>query len=175
MPNQYSLERAEDTLAQKTNRRLRLYRIMAVGLLLIFIAALVWFYTTASVASQKALRNAKDLRIAMKMAAIEAYSDGTSIYDPTREDGLSKGVRERLKELCEAPGEVTLTGWDKAESDAISFTYQEGSYIVMFRQSADAKNADEGAEAAGGSADGSGTQQDNQWEVYLFLRVTDFH
>ena len=70
MPARYNLEKEDDTAAARLNRRVRLYRIVSIGLVLIVGAAVIWFYTTASVASQKALRRAKDLRMAMKMLAI---------------------------------------------------------------------------------------------------------
>lgn len=167
MPVQYSLEKETDTLAQKSSRRLRIYRILAIGLVLIALAAVVWFYTTATVASQKALRNAKDLRMAMKMMSIEQYSSGGSIFDPKQSDGLIQGGGERLAALSDAPGTVTLTGWDQNAGEPLSFTYKEGNYIVMFR-----KNAEQTTSAGN---DAAAADEDNQWEVYLYLRVTNFH
>ena len=105
-------------------------------------------------ASKKALREAKDVRMAMKMLAIESYSNGTSLYDPKRVDGLIEGGAERLKQLSEADGQVILTGWDAKESDALSFRYIKGNYVVVFQKNAEA--------------------DDLSWEIYLQLRVTDF-
>ena len=154
MAEKFIMENAEDTLAVRTNRRLRLYRITAIGLVVLLCGFAVWFYLTAAVASKKALREAKDVRLAMKMLAIESYSSGKSIYDPKSPDGLTEGGAQRLRQLSEADGEIILTGWDAKESDAISFRYIKGNYVVHFQKSGD---------------DGEAS-----WEVYLQLRVTDF-
>ncbi len=154
MSDKYNTENAEETLAARANRRLRLYRITAVGLVVLLCGFAAWFYLTASVASRKALREAKDVRMAMKMLAIESYSNGTSLYDPKRPDGLIKGGAERLAQLSEADGQVFLTGWDAKESDALSFRYVKGNYVVIFQNNTE--------------------DDDLSWEVYLQLRVTDF-
>ncbi len=154
MADKYNIDRAEDTLASKVNRRLRLYRITAVSLVVLLAALAVWFYTTASVASKKALREAKDVRMAMSMLAIEVYSGGGDLFDPAAADGLAPGVAERLKELSGCDGDIVLTGWNKEERDARSFRYTSGNYVVFFQ-----KNVEE---------------TESSWEVYLQLRVTDF-
>ena len=150
----YNTERAEDTLAAKNNRRLRLYRIMAIGLIVLLMGFAIWFYLTASVASKKVLREAKDLRVAMKMLSIVTYSGGKSIYDPTSPDGMVQGVAEKLRQYSDTDGQLILTGWDKTENDALSFRYSNDNYVVIFQK--------------------YGEDSEPSWEVYLQLRVTDF-
>ena len=167
VPSMYSMEKEEDTQAQKAQRRLRLYRVLAAGLVLLLIFTLVWGYAKMSNGSRKALREAKDVRMALKMLAIELYSVGGTVYDPTTRDGLMKGGAQRLQQLSEADGEVILTGWDSVESDALSFTYTTGNYVVVFRRDAAV------LENLPGEEDVNGDGMGDEWEVYLQLRVTD--
>ncbi len=166
MAEKFIMENAEDTLAARANRRLRLYRITAVGLVVLLCGFAAWFYLTASVASKKALREAKDVRMAMKMLAIESYSNGKSLYDPKSANGLVEGGAERLAQLSEADGQVILTGWDAKESDAISFRYIKGNYVVNFQKTGDTGENGENGEA--------GYDGNVSWEVYLQLRLTGF-
>ncbi len=178
MSMQYNLEKAEDTPAQRAVGRLRVYRFVSIGLALILIAAGIWFCTSVSVASQRALRNAKSLRIALKMLAIEEYSNGGTVFDPSQPDGLIEGGAGKLSELSDAPGRLTLTGWDKVNSDALSFTYQEGNCIVFFRkETEDAALKESAPDETDGSdepEDAAAARDNSEWEVYLYLRVTDF-
>ena len=154
MAEKYNTERAEDTLAVRTARRLRLFWITAIGLIVLLAGLTIWFLANASASSKRVLREAKDVRTAMKMVAIESYSNGANIFDPSRPDGLVEGGAEKLASLSQADGDIVLTGWDKAESDALSFTYTKGNYTVFFK-----KNGEDGQPS---------------WDVFLRLKVTDF-
>ena len=106
--------------------------------------------------------------MAMKMLAIEDYSSGGTIYDPSSSNGLKKGSQQRLAALCDAPGTLVLTGWDKTVGDALSFTYREGNYIVFFRLHPEVEE---------GTVPTDMTDEENEdahWEIYLYLRVKDF-
>ncbi len=175
---EYVTERQEDTQAARAQRKVRLYRIITLGITLIIAGGVIWFYLTASVASQKALREAKNVRMAMKMLAIEQYSTGGTIFDPKQKDGMIPGGAERLRALSEADGKVILTGWDKANSDALSFTYTKDQYVVVFNkygESSDAKDEGEKETLLGGDEKNEEFAEDGgSWEVYLHIRVTKF-
>ncbi|MCR4691594.1 MAG: hypothetical protein K5739_09645 [Lachnospiraceae bacterium] len=172
MPDIYHAETIEDSPVERMNRRIRMQRIVMVGVMLILTGSVIWFYLTASVASQKALREAKDVRLAMRMIAIEKYSEGTSIYNPLAKDGLVPGVAEKVAKISGAEGRIILTGWDTVNNDANSFTYTKGNYVVFFNKSAalDPEGLIENDVQLEYSAD----MEKSQWEVYLQIRVTDF-
>ena len=82
--------------------------------------------------------------------------------------------------MSDAEGELILTGWDKSSNDPLSFTYQEGNYIVFFHKNATTIQANPlpaMTENPMGETEAELTgevSEEDSWEVYLYLRVTDF-
>ena len=170
MPTLFDFDKQENTPAERLARRYRFTLILFITLITLAIVACAWFYTSAAAGSRRALRNAKDLRTAMQMTSIELYQSGGSIFDPKQPDGLREGVKEKLQQLSDADGTLLLTGWDNQLGDALSFTYREGNYMVVFRKNTAVAttSADIGADP---SVDPAG---EDSWEVYLFVRVSDY-
>ena len=150
---EYLTETEDETRVARYQRSLRIHRIVFAAALVILLGIAVYSYASLSAASKQALREAKDVRMAMKLAAIESYADSVSFYMPTASDGLQEGAADKIKRLSKREGTVTLTAWDSKKNDPLSFTYRIGHYVVYF-----AKDTE--------------TDED-RWEVYYNLRVTD--
>lgn len=101
------------------------------------ILGIVFFWFGINSGVRQAMREAKDIRIAMKMKAIEQYGLGGTMYQPTTKDGLAKGMEEELLNMADADGEIVLHAWDVENNEPAAFTFYKERYIVTFRQNED--------------------------------------
>jgi hypothetical protein len=109
--------------------------------------------------ARRAMDHAKDIRLAMKMVAVEYYGGKTSLYDPTSENGMTKEALAKIGNVAPVKGEITLTGWDDERNIPLSFTYREGRYVVEYK--------DVGT--------GEGTYGMNgDWSVYYSIKVLEY-
>ncbi|MCR5655191.1 MAG: hypothetical protein K6G07_06065 [Lachnospiraceae bacterium] len=150
---EYITETADETQVAQYQRAIFRHRVIFVVSMVLLIGIAIYSYASLSAASKRALREAKDVRMAMRLAAIESYAASESFYAPTASDGLQEGAAEKIAKLSSRDGTVVLTAWDKEENDPLAFTYRTGHYIVYFTHDTE-------------------TDEDG-WEVYYNLRVTD--
>ncbi|MBO6016290.1 MAG: hypothetical protein J6P60_06900 [Lachnospiraceae bacterium] len=101
-----------------------------------------------------AMREAKDVRIAMKMKAVQQYGLGKALFQPAAPGGLERNMEEQILELAEADGEIVLQAWDEEHNEPAAFSYQKNRYIVLFRQ----------------DEDGSPI-----WDGYYALKLLEYH
>lgn len=69
----------------------------------------------------------------MKLISIEYFTESDRIFDPTREDGMAKGVAEKIENLSYADGTVKLLSWDSENNMPLAFTYSKDMYLVEYR------------------------------------------
>lgn len=111
--------------------------LIAAVVIVAVILGIVFFWFGINSRVRQAMREAKDIRIAMKMKAIEQYGLGGTMYQPTAKDGLAKGIEEELLNMAEADGEIVLHAWDVENNEPDAFTYYKDRYIIMYRESSD--------------------------------------
>ena len=128
MPETYIVDNGENTDIAKYERRLKFYRILAVLLIVAVLGAVGFAYGSINSNCKKVLREAKDVRIALRMLAIEEYGLEKPFYNPNSPTGLYEGAAERIKAISLADGDVTLTAWSSEENDAIAFSYTKDKY-----------------------------------------------
>jgi len=129
----------------------KVYMILFWGLLLAIVGTFMIFMANSKAKARKTLREAKNVRIAMKMMALEDIGVNSTLYDENNDNGLVEGASEKLKNLSKADGEVTLISWNKKDTDADAFTYQNGMYIVHFNRNSKV-----------------------QWKVYYNYKILEF-
>lgn len=81
--------------------------------------------------AQVALGNAKLVRTAFEMTALEAYADNEPISDPTSESGVTEAAYRNVIMTSKVPGDFQVTQVDKNGYEVLGFLYREGDYIVI--------------------------------------------
>ena len=100
-----------------------------------------------------ALREAKNIRLALVATDIELYPSGNTIYAPERASGLTPGVIDSVKRLADVNGELMLVSYDKVNREIRRMTYKTDRYLVTYVAS------DDGTES---------------WEVDYLWKILDY-
>ncbi|XCP86780.1 hypothetical protein ABXS75_08310 [Roseburia hominis] len=83
--------------------------------------------------AQVALGNAKLVRTALEMTALEAYADNRPLHDPTSESGVTKEAYRNILMAGKIPGDFQVVQVDESGYKVRCFYYREGDYIVICR------------------------------------------
>ncbi|MCR5102391.1 MAG: hypothetical protein K6B41_13660 [Butyrivibrio sp.] len=126
-----------DNLAQKYARKLMWTRRILIVIIVVLVVVFGAAFFKISTESHQVLREAKNVRVCMRLLSIESYGLGSSIYDSTKKNGLAEGMEERIAELSKEDGEVTLTAWNETDNLPQQFTYKKGNYIAVYDASGD--------------------------------------
>lgn len=137
--------------------KIKRFAWIVVAIALIVGGIIIW--SGIGSGARRAMDHAKDVRMALKMVSVEYYGGKVSLYDPSKESGMTDEALARIANLIPLKGEITLTGWDDDKNIPLSFTYREGRYMVEYR--------DVGT--------GSGTYEMNgDWNVYYSFKVLEY-
>ena len=79
-----------------------------------------------------ALREGKNIRLALITTDIELYPAGATIYAPERAGGLAPGVLDNVKKFADVNGIVNLISYDRTKREIRQLTYNTGRYLVTF-------------------------------------------
>jgi hypothetical protein len=137
--------------------KIKRFAWIIVVIALIIGAVIIW--SGIGSGARTAMDHAKDVRLAMKMVAMEYYGGKVSIYDPISENGLTDEALAKIEDVAPVKGEITLTGWDEENNIPLSFTYREGRYLVEYRDT--------------GSGDGT-YGMNGDWSVYYNFKVLEY-
>ena len=124
--------------------------LIVLGVLIIVLSA--FFFFKVRIESKQALREAKNIRVALRTTDIEMYARETCIFDPSKPDGLADGVKYTVDNLMQPEGRYMITSYNYKKHELTGFTYQKGHYYVVF------------------SKDGDGIT----WDVTYMMRVYHF-
>lgn len=114
-------------------RRRLLTTIVAAAVIIALALCVVFFWLGINSGARQALREARDIRIAFKMKAVEQYGIGDAVYRPSAKNGLVPGMEEQILELADADGEITLQSWDVSQNEASAFTFRKDRFFVVFK------------------------------------------
>ena len=103
---------------------------------LVFGAAAV-FAVKVQIDGRNALREAKNIRLALRSADIEMYAKNMSIYNPQRKNGIEAGVKGKVERLFVPEGTYSITSYNKSKHELTGMTYRKGHYIVTFEKNED--------------------------------------
>lgn len=81
--------------------------------------------------AQVALGNARLVRTAFEMTALEAYADNRPLSDPTSQSGITEEAYRNVLMTSKVPGDFWVTQVDGYR--VLRFFYREGDYIVICR------------------------------------------
>ena len=116
----------------KHRRQLIRVAVIMIAVMLLMVGFGTFYMVRMFAGGRVALREAKNIRLAMVSADIEAYGVGRSIYAPERAEGLSPGTHDKIAYLTDINGELRLTDYKKSEHLITGFTYKKSRYLVTF-------------------------------------------
>lgn len=111
----------------------RIKNIVITIAFILLVAAIAFSYFKISTDGRRAFREAKNVKIAFQLLEVEFYGNRKSVYDPTKLNGMSEGVQDRISELLENDGSVMITAYRKKDRKVTGFIYSIGHYRVTYR------------------------------------------
>ena len=84
--------------------------------------------------AQVALGNAKSLRLALEMAALECYASDKPFADASCEGGVAGEVLTQALTDSKAPGDFWILQTDESGYELRRFLYQEGDFTVLYQK-----------------------------------------
>ena len=107
-------------------------KVVLIILLVLFIGFGIFYFFTIRTKADHAFRDAKNVYLALSTAEIEYYSRGESIYDPTKYNGLSDGVMERVRQLVDNEGSYRVISYNTKEHRVTGMIYYNRNFYVTF-------------------------------------------
>ncbi len=118
---------------QNYNRRwvfwLKFFLILAVA---VFVLLAGFFVFKVHSEGRMALREAKNVRLALVTADIEMYGAGKTIYSPETATGLADGVMAAVERYAGVREGVTLLSYDRENREVKMFTYKTPHYMITY-------------------------------------------
>ena len=104
--------------------------LIVIGVAIIGLA--VFFFFKIRVESKNALREAKNIRMAIRTTDIEYYAQEKCVYNPEKKNGLEDGVAEKVNSLMAPEGTYAITSYSYKRHELTGMTYRKGRYYVVF-------------------------------------------
>ena len=112
-------------------------RIILIIVGVIIIGLSVFFFFKIRTESKAALREAKNIRMALWVADIEMYAQEKSVFDPNNYDGIADGVKAKVEQITQPDGAYAITSYNTRSHEITGMTYRTGHYNVVFRKEGD--------------------------------------
>lgn len=114
-------------------RLMQIKRIILIVAAVFVLAAIGFSYFKISSEGHAALREGKNVKLALDMLAVEYHGIDQSVYNSNQVDGLSKGVRERLLEVVESENpQISLISYNKKKNEVLCLSYENDQYRVLY-------------------------------------------
>ena len=110
----------------------KIFKVFCIIVAVLVIGAVVVFAVKLQIDGRDALREAKNVRLALRSADIEMYAKSMSIYNPQRKNGIEAGVKGKVEQIYAPEGTYAITSYDKSKHELTGMTYRKGHYIVTF-------------------------------------------
>lgn len=117
-------------LARLSLRKVAKWIAVVVIALIVGTAVFMFFKIRAN--AKTALREAKNIRVALRSADIEMYGEKKTIYNPYKPYGLEDGTVEKVNELTDVKGTYRITAYDNKLHELTGMTYTKDGYFVTF-------------------------------------------
>lgn len=110
----------------------KIVKVFCIIFAVLVVGAVVVFAVKLQIDGRNALREAKNVRLALRSADIEMYAKSMSIYNPQRKNGIEAGVKGKVEQIYAPEGTYAITSYDKSKHELTGMTYRKGHYIVTF-------------------------------------------
>lgn len=131
------METAEERSRRQTSKVIRLLLIAAAA---VFILLVAFFVFKVHSEGRFALRDAKNVRLAMMTSDIELYGVGKCIYAPEHMNGLAERTVADIERYAGVKDGVTLLSYDRKNREILKFTYKTSHYLVTFTYDGEVEN-----------------------------------
>ena len=115
----------------------KLGKILLIVLIGLIVGAAVFTFFKIRVDAKAALRDAKNVRMALRSVDVEMYAISKSIYNPLEKNGLEEGVKEKADRIYAADGNYSITSYDNNHHELTGMTYRTGNFVVYFSKTGD--------------------------------------
>jgi hypothetical protein len=139
-----------DTYIKK--RRIRIIKIAVILVFLAIVGAFALKIIGIYSGGKAVMREAKDVRIGLRMVAVENYGTSNKVFDPSAANGLGEGIEMTVLAASDADGRINLLSWDDSANEPTAFIYEKDQYIVHFNANSD----------------------DDKWKVYYTYKVLSY-
>ena len=110
----------------------KIIKVFCIIVAVLIIGAVAVFAVKLQIEGRNALREAKNVCLALRSADIEMYAKSMSIYNPQRKNGIEAGVKEKVEQIYVPEGTYAITSYNKSKHELTGMTYRKGHYIVTF-------------------------------------------
>ncbi|MBR6256850.1 MAG: hypothetical protein IKR23_05670 [Lachnospiraceae bacterium] len=111
---------------------IRVIKFILITAVVVFILLAAFFVFKVYSEGRFALREAKNVKLALYTTDIELYPAGKCVYAPERYDGLADGVIENVEKYAGVSSGVTILSYDREEREILMFTYSANNYLVRY-------------------------------------------
>lgn len=109
----------------------RVMEVLAIVLLAVIAVIPGMLHVMYRADAQVALGNARLVRTALDMTALEAYADNRPFGDPTSGSGVTEAVYRNVLMTSKVPGDFWVVQTDQSGYEVRRFFYREGDYTVI--------------------------------------------
>ena len=112
-------------------------RIALIVIAVLLLCLGVFFFFKIRIEAKNTLREAKNVRMALRTTDIEMYAHESCVYDPTNVNGLADGVKDKVDALMQPEGKYAITSYSYKRHEMTGMTYRKGHYYVVFSKEGD--------------------------------------
>ena len=110
----------------------KILNFILIVIIVLFVGTVVFFIFRLNSNAKTALRDAKNVLLAIYTTDIEMYGENSCVYDPLSRDGLQDGVEESVARLMSPPGDYSITAYSYKKHEVTGLEYRWGRYIVTY-------------------------------------------
>ena len=138
--------KVEGTQFYKRSNFADIFKIIVITVIIFGLLSFLALWFVIDSGARQAYKEARDVRKAFRAVGTEYYGELTSIYDPSKANGLTEGAEDKIAYISQRNGTVILYEWDNKENAPISFEYQKGLYRVVYRDTGATNEESSGVE-----------------------------
>lgn len=121
---------------EKSNAR-NLFKTICITLVICALLLIAGFYTFNQVKikteARRALREAKNAALAIRLYDIKEYSLDECVFDTRRRNNISEGALKEVYDNLEHECYISLISYDRVERKVTNFIYSYNNYIVEYK------------------------------------------
>lgn len=112
-------------------------KVILIAVICLIVGGAVFLYFKIKTEAHDALREAKNVRMALVSADIEMYGIGKTVFDPFESDGLMEGAKAKAEKIYMPDGVYKVTSYDYDDHEITGMTYRNGHYVVTYMKKGD--------------------------------------
>ena len=125
---------------ERDNSRLNIQkfaRIVLVIIIALIVGLAVFTFFKLKIGAKDNLRDAKNVRMALRSADIEMYAAGKTVYNPVKKNGIEDGGKEKAEKIYKGKGTYKITSYDYKAHEITGMVYNNDHYTVTFEKDGD--------------------------------------